>query len=87
MAHHRAFRAACSLQLSTDIWGCARIGRPMSRTRSASGVRRSRRRSRTPSGGVLSAGNGILKVTALVGVGSGTVQRVKKEMVRKLVAA
>ena len=28
----------------------------------------------------LSAGNGILKVAALVGVGSGTVQRVKREM-------
>ena len=34
---------------------------------------------RTPSGG-MSAGNGILKVAALVGVGSGTVQRVKREM-------
>ena len=30
----------------------------------------------------LSAGNGILKVAALVGVGSGTVQRVKREMLR-----
>ena len=29
----------------------------------------------------LSAGNGILKVAALVGVGSGTVQRVKREIV------
>jgi DNA invertase Pin-like site-specific DNA recombinase len=29
----------------------------------------------------LSAGNGILKVAALVGCGSGTVQRVKREMV------
>ena len=28
----------------------------------------------------LSAGKGILKVAALVGVGSGTVQRVKREM-------
>jgi DNA invertase Pin-like site-specific DNA recombinase len=28
----------------------------------------------------LKAGNGILKVAALVGVGSGTVQRVKREM-------
>jgi DNA invertase Pin-like site-specific DNA recombinase len=28
----------------------------------------------------LSAGNGILKVAAMVGVGSGTVQRVKREM-------
>ena len=35
----------------------------------------------------LSAGNGILKVAALVGVGSGTVQRVKKEMVGELAAA
>ena len=34
----------------------------------------------TPSGTHLSAGNGILKVAALVGVGSGTVQRVKREM-------
>ena len=32
----------------------------------------------------LSAGNGILKVTAMVGCGSGTVQRVKREMVGKL---
>jgi DNA invertase Pin-like site-specific DNA recombinase len=32
----------------------------------------------------LSAGNDILKVAALVGVGSGTVQRVKKEMVGEL---
>ena len=29
----------------------------------------------------LSAGNGILKVATMVGVGSGTVQRVKREMV------
>ena len=35
----------------------------------------------------LSAGSGILKVAALVGVGSGTVQRVKREMVGKLVTA
>jgi DNA invertase Pin-like site-specific DNA recombinase len=28
----------------------------------------------------LSAGNGILKVAAMVGCGSGTVQRVKREM-------
>ena len=35
----------------------------------------------------LSAGNGILKVAALVGCGSGTVQRVKREMVGKLVTA
>ena len=35
----------------------------------------------------LSAGNGILKVAALVGVGSGTVQRVKKEMVAELAEA
>jgi hypothetical protein len=40
---------------------------------------------RTPSGG-MSAGNGILKVAALVGVGSGTVQRVKREMAGKLAA-
>ena len=33
------------------------------------------------------AGNGILKVAALVGVGSGTVQRVKREMVGKLAKA
>ena len=32
----------------------------------------------------LSAGNGILKVAALVGVGSGTVQRVKREMLKHL---
>jgi len=35
----------------------------------------------------LSAGNGILKVAALVGVGSGTVQRVKKEMTGQLAEA
>jgi LytS/YehU family sensor histidine kinase len=33
----------------------------------------------------LSAGNGILKVAALVGCGSGTVQRVKREMMGELV--
>ncbi len=32
----------------------------------------------------LSAGNGILKVAALVGCGSGTVQRVKREMAEQL---
>ena len=32
----------------------------------------------------LSAGNGILKVAAMVGVGSGTVQRVKREMAEQL---
>ena len=35
----------------------------------------------------LSAGNGILKVAALVGVGSGTVQRVKREMAEQLAEA
>ena len=35
----------------------------------------------------LSAGSGILKVAAMVGVGSGTVQRVKREMVAELAAA
>ena len=35
----------------------------------------------------LSAGKGILKVAALVGVGSGTVQRVKREMARQLADA
>jgi DNA invertase Pin-like site-specific DNA recombinase len=35
----------------------------------------------------LRAGNGILKVAALVGVGSGTVQRVKREMAEELVEA
>ena len=35
----------------------------------------------------LSAGNGILKVAALVGVGSGTVQRVKREMMATMVEA
>ena len=35
----------------------------------------------------LSAGNGILKVAALVGVGSGTVQRVKREMAGELAKA
>jgi hypothetical protein len=35
----------------------------------------------------LRAGNGILKVAALVGVGSGTVQRVKREMAGGLVEA
>jgi DNA invertase Pin-like site-specific DNA recombinase len=33
----------------------------------------------------LSAGNGILKVAGLVGCGSGTVQRVKREMAQELV--
>ena len=32
----------------------------------------------------LSAGNGLLKVAALVGAGSGTVQRVKREMAEQL---
>src|SRR6202163_3612528 len=35
----------------------------------------------------LMAGNGILKVAALVGVGSGTVQRVKREMAQELAKA
>ena len=35
----------------------------------------------------LSAGKGILKVAALVGVGSGTVQRVKREMVAAMAEA
>jgi DNA invertase Pin-like site-specific DNA recombinase len=35
----------------------------------------------------LSDGHGILKVAALVGCGSGTVQRVKREMVGKLAEA
>ena len=35
----------------------------------------------------LSAGNGILKVAALVGVGSGTVQRVKREMAATMAEA
>jgi DNA invertase Pin-like site-specific DNA recombinase len=35
----------------------------------------------------LSAGNGILKVAALVGCGSGTVQRVRREMARDLAMA
>jgi hypothetical protein len=35
----------------------------------------------------LSAGNGILKVATLVGVGSGTVQRVKREMTDGLAKA
>src|SRR6478736_47798 len=35
----------------------------------------------------LRAGNGILKVAALVGVGSGTVQRVKREMVATMAKA
>ena len=35
----------------------------------------------------LSAGKGILKVATLVGVGSGTVQRVKREMVKTLARA
>jgi hypothetical protein len=35
----------------------------------------------------LKAGNGILKVAALVGVGSGTVQRVKREMADHLAKA
>jgi hypothetical protein len=35
----------------------------------------------------LKAGNGILKMAALVGVGSGTVQRVKREMTGQLAEA
>jgi hypothetical protein len=35
----------------------------------------------------LSTGNGILKVAAMVGVGSGTVQRVKREMAAKIAVA
>jgi DNA invertase Pin-like site-specific DNA recombinase len=35
----------------------------------------------------LRAGNGILKVAAIVGVGSGTVQRVKREMAGELAEA
>jgi hypothetical protein len=35
----------------------------------------------------LSAGKGILKVATPVGVGSGTVQRVKREMVKTLARA
>jgi DNA invertase Pin-like site-specific DNA recombinase len=35
----------------------------------------------------LNAGNGILKVAAMVGCGSGTVQRVKKEMTQELARA
>ena len=35
----------------------------------------------------LSTGNGILKAAALVGVGSGTVQRVKREMAGELAEA
>jgi DNA invertase Pin-like site-specific DNA recombinase len=35
----------------------------------------------------LSAGNGILKVAALVGVGSGTVQRVERETTEQLAEA
>jgi len=35
----------------------------------------------------LIAGNGILKVAALVGVGSGTVQRVKREMAATMAKA
>ena len=35
----------------------------------------------------LSARHGILKVAAMVGVGSGTVQRVKREMVERLAGA
>ena len=35
----------------------------------------------------LSAGNGILKVARIVGCGSGTVQRVKREMAEDLVQA
>jgi DNA invertase Pin-like site-specific DNA recombinase len=35
----------------------------------------------------LSAGNGILKVAALVGCGSGTVQRIRREMAEQLMQA
>ena len=35
----------------------------------------------------LKAGNGILKVAKMVGCGSGTVQRVKREMAEELVEA
>jgi hypothetical protein len=35
----------------------------------------------------LSAGHGILKVAAMVGVGSGTVQRIRKEMAAQIAEA
>jgi hypothetical protein len=35
----------------------------------------------------LAAGNGILKVARMVGCGSGTVQRVRRELAEKLVEA
>jgi hypothetical protein len=53
---------------------CASKGR-------SSAARRCRRRVESAICQHLAAGHGILKVAALVGVGSGTVQRVKREMV------
>ncbi len=50
-----------------------RLGRPKVSTKVENAIRTH-----------LSAGNGILKVAALVGVGSGTVQRVKREMAEQL---
>jgi DNA invertase Pin-like site-specific DNA recombinase len=53
-------------------------GKKLGRTRVSAKVEEAIRRH-------LNAGKGILKVAALVGVGSGTVQRVRREMVEQLV--
>src|ERR1700733_4482142 len=53
-----------------------RLGRPKVSSKTEDAIRRH-----------LSAGNGILKVAALVGVGSETVQRVKREMTGELAKA
>ena len=53
-----------------------RLGRPKVSSKTEDAIRRH-----------LSAGNGILKVAALVGVGSGTVQRVKREMAGEMAEA
>jgi DNA invertase Pin-like site-specific DNA recombinase len=54
---------------------CRQEGKKLGRPKVSSKVETAIRRH-------LRAGNGILKVAALVGCGSGTVQRVKREMVR-----
>ncbi len=53
-----------------------KLGRPKVSAKTEDAIRRH-----------LSDGNGILKVAALVGVGSGTVQRVKREMAGELAEA
>src|SRR6478736_4484442 len=53
-----------------------KLGRPKVASKGEEAIRRH-----------LSAGSGVLKVAALVGVGSGTVQRVKREMVATMAKA